>query len=161
MPSTASFHLAEFDKDCKVCSHEKLAMIEACYMRAGRIEDLSNLTALPKDDLRAHFDALGLTEKRSNNSDAFYARVIDLGLEHLNPEDITVEFLLKALMWKDKLNGRVIDKVESLRPTKIVIMAPPQTAQMVDAPVTEAAKVEKGEQVRALGPADMVKINES
>jgi hypothetical protein len=148
----ASWHAKEFEETCAMCKHPLKVVIEGYYLRAYRVSELADLAQLDQRILRDHFDALGLTDKRADNTDAFYARIIDLGLEELDSETAKL-LLMKALERKDKVNGREVLKVQQMRPTKIIIMAPPQTFEITDKGA-EARKEVAGEVVRLLGPGD-------
>ncbi len=149
-----SWHDGIFEAGCPVCTHARKATIEALYLKGSRMAELAALTQIAEQALRDHLDGVGLIDQRANSTDLFYARIIDMGFEHIRPEDITVEMLQKALNWKDKLNGRIVDKIEQLRPSKIIILSPTQTGDLVEDARSDVQKASLGEVVRALGPGE-------
>ncbi len=94
--------------------------------------------------------ALTNMSKNDKNID----KIVIKGARTHNLKDITVEMLQKALNWKDKLNGRIVDKIEQLRPSKIIILSPMQTGDLVEDALDDRAKESTGVAVRALGPGE-------
>lgn len=128
-PEASMFHGEDgVTVGCPVCEHPEKATIGRLVYRWTPWAELEELTGISGARLRAHFKATGELEKRSHNTDAMISELMEKRMDSIDPKEIKIEALIKH---RDKLNKRVDNGAQEVRPTVIVIQGPPTRDKLI------------------------------
>jgi hypothetical protein len=142
-------HDSVFEESCAACKHASNKGINVLFLKWTKVARIAELSGLDKEVLVEHFKALGLAEKRSNNTDALISVLMELKMADIKPEDMTTADLINLIKHRDKLNKRIESGSNNDRPTIVVIQALPGRSQLLQ--TADEASLEKGE-IKVLGP---------
>lgn len=107
-------HAKTFDESCPICKHKQRVLIEKWYVQRRPMPELTSIFNIQEPVFHLHARACKLFKKRANNTAALVDLVLEEGLKKLkNGEfDMTIKDVAWAVGHRDKLLGRIKDKVE-------------------------------------------------
>ncbi len=130
-------HKRPYDEKCGICTHKDKDAIEDLYFRfayQGRKAPLARQFGFTVHILSNHMEATGLKKRRANNTDDLVAALVDMKMENLKPEEITVPELVKLIKHVDVREGRVVHRVQDVRPQIVKVLASPSPGGQLPPP---------------------------
>ena len=123
-----NYHKKPYDEKCDICQHKDKDAIEDLYLHyayAGKKAPLARQFGLKVEILSRHMEATGLKTKRADNTWDLVAALVDMKMETLKPEEVSVSELVKLIKHVDVREGRVVHRVQDERPRIIQVFASP------------------------------------
>lgn len=97
-------------RKCSICNHEKLEEIDEKYLDWSPIGDICNEFNIEERNLYRHVQALGLDEKKRQNSARYLQRIMEkIPLDQINASDAIAAARLLLQM-----EGKLVNKVDQV-----------------------------------------------
>lgn len=140
-------------RPCPLCDHtEQAKELEKAYHRWMPLQEMAEFFGYKRHIIKAHADAKGWTKMRAESTPEIYMRLMDELMENFDasklPQKTIAELIVKVSRWNDRLQGKVVTKVDVNEHKSVVFMSVPLPGG--DPPLLPGASAPQ------LGPAKVI-----
>ena len=121
-----------YDQSCVVCSHPFREELERRYVAWESCSEIGQLADLPATALDKHMRATGKDIDRSKNTDALIAMGMEKAVERGLFDQLDADQVIKLIRERHRLDGRIVERRHDDSPPKILIIAAPQPAPILE-----------------------------